>query len=111
MDTQETVTHTNSWTSLQPPPPPTHPAGHWPMDRGHVAGQNASRCWALSPTDPVPVCLLANYQPGTPHKNREGVLFSTLLIAAIALLSASLGFWPLLPFLLALLVSYGSSWL
>lgn len=81
------------------------------MDRGHVAGQNASRCWALNPTDPVPVCLLANYQPGTPHKNREGVLFSTLLIAAIALLSASLGFWPLLPFLLALLVSYGSSWL
>lgn len=53
-----------------------HPAGRWPMDRGHVAGRNASRCWALAPTDLVPVCLPANYQPGTAHKNREGVLFS-----------------------------------
>lgn len=88
-----------------------HPAGRWPMDRGHVAGRNASRCWALALTDLVPVFLPANYQPGTTHENREGVLFSTLLIAAIALLSAPLGFWTLLPFLLVSLVSYGSSWL
>lgn len=110
-------THTNTETHklvdrLTAPAPTTpHPAGRWPMDRGHVAGRNASRCWALAPTDLVPVSLPANYQPGTPHKNREGVLFSTLLIAAIALLSAPLGFWPLLLFLLAFLVSYGSSWL
>lgn len=104
-------THTNTetqklvdrLTALAPTTP--HPAGHWPMDRGHVAGQNASRCWALAPTDLVPACLPANYQPGTTHKNREGVLFSSLLIAAIALLSAPLGFWPLLAFLLAFLMA------
>lgn len=93
---------------LTAPAPNTHPAGHWPMDRGHVAGRNASRCWALTP-DFVPVCLPANYQPGMTHKNREGVLFFTLLIAEIALLSAFLSFWPLLPFVLAFLISYGSS--
>lgn len=84
-----------------------HPAGCWPMDRGHVAGRNASQCWALALTDLVLVCLPENYQPGTAHKNREAVLFSTLLIVALALLSAPLGFWPLLPFVLAFLVSHG----
>lgn len=76
----------------------------WLGEMRHDAG-------LLLSTDLVTVCLPANYQPGTIHKNREGVLFSTLLIAAIALLSAPLGLWPLLPFLLAFLVSYDSSWL
>lgn len=108
-------THRHSNTQIcgqaySPRSQPPHPAGRWPIDRGHVAGRNASRYWALASTDLVPVCLPANYQPGMPHKNREGVLFSTLLIAAIALLSAPIGFWTLLLFLLAFLVSYGRSW-
>lgn len=70
-------THTNTEAHklvdrLTAPTPTTpHPAGRWPMDRGHVAGRNASRCWALAPTDLVPVCLPANYQPGTPHKKQR----------------------------------------
>lgn len=105
----DTCTDTQtSGQAYSPHPPLTpRPAGCWPMDRGHVAGRNASQCWALALADLVLVCLPENYQPGTAHKNKEGVLFSTLLVSQLALLSVPLSCWPQFFLLLAFLVSSG----
>lgn len=53
---------------------PPHPAGLWPFDRGHVAGRNASRCWALALTDLVLVCLPGN----SSQKTEKEFCFSLL---------------------------------
>lgn len=75
-----TQTLRHSWTDFQATPAPP-PSSYWPVGRGHVAGWNASQCWALALTDLL-VCLPENYQPGTADRNRqEGVLFSTLTAA------------------------------
>lgn len=98
--------HTNQWTALTPPPTPScWGAGPWIGDMWlgemrHDAGLPLWQIWLL-------VCLPENYQPGTAHKNKGGVLFSTLLVSGLALLSVPLSCWPQFFLLLAFLVLSG----